>query len=56
LIGRARDSSAMRADATVEDVEAILCGFGHITVAQPVGAILDWERYLTIALDGLRAR
>jgi AcrR family transcriptional regulator len=56
LIGRARDSGAMRADATVEDVETILCGFGHVAAARRAGATLDWERYLTIALDGLRAR
>jgi AcrR family transcriptional regulator len=56
LIGRARASGAMRADATVEDIGTILCGFGHVAAAQHAGARLDWERYLTIALDGLRAR
>jgi AcrR family transcriptional regulator len=56
LISRAGASGAMRADATVEDVETILCGFGHVAAARRAGATLDWERYLTIAPDGLRAR
>ena len=56
LIGRAKASGAMRADATAEDIGTILCGFGHVAAAQRAGARLDWERYLTIALDGLRAR
>jgi AcrR family transcriptional regulator len=56
LIGRAQASGAMRADATVEDIRTIMCGFGHVAAAQRAGAPLNWERYLTIALDGLRAR
>lgn len=56
LIGRARQDGAMRADATVDDVRTIMCGFGHVAAAQRAGAGLDWERYLEIALDGLRAR
>ena len=56
LIARARAAGSMRADATVEDVRTIMCGFGHIAAAQREGAALSWERYLTIALDGLRAR
>lgn len=56
LIARAREDGAMRADATVDDVRTIMCGFGHVAAAQRAGAGLDWERYLEIALDGLRAR
>jgi AcrR family transcriptional regulator len=56
LIERAKASGAMRADASVVDVRTIMCGFGHIAAAQRDGAPLSWERYLTIALDGLRAR
>jgi AcrR family transcriptional regulator len=56
LIARAQASGAMRADATVEDIRTIMCGFGHVAAAQRAGAPLDWRRYLTIALDGLRAR
>ena len=46
----------MRTDATVQDISTIMCGFGHVAAAQRAGAALDWERYLAIALDGLRAR
>lgn len=56
LIERARAVGAMRPDATVADVKTIMCGFGHVAAAQRAGAPLNWERYLTIALDGLRAR
>ncbi len=56
LISRAQATGAMRADATVDDVRTIMCGFGHVAAAQRAGGGLDWERYLEIALDGLRAR
>ncbi len=56
LIARAQAARVMREDATLEDVRAIMCGFGHVAAAQRAGGGLDWERYLEIALDGLRAR
>ncbi len=56
LIARAQQVGAMRADATVDDVRTIMCGFGHVAAAQRAGAAMDWKRYLEIALDGLRAR
>ena len=56
LIARAQAAGVMRADATVGDISTIMCGFGHVAAAQRAGAALDWERYLAIALDGLRAR
>lgn len=56
LIARAQADGTIRADATVEDIRTIMCGFGHVAAAQRAGAGLDWERYLEIALDGLRAR
>lgn len=56
LIARAKAAGTMRADASVQDVRTIMCGFGHVAAAQRAGAALCWERYLTIALDGLRAR
>lgn len=52
----ARAAGTLRQDARVEDVRNIMCGFGHIAAQQRAGAPLDWRRYLTIALDGLRAR
>jgi AcrR family transcriptional regulator len=56
LIERAQAAGLMRADATVHDVQAIMCGLGHVATAQRIGAALNWRRYLEIALDGLRAR
>lgn len=56
LIARAQAAGAMRRDATVEDVATMMCGFGHIAAGQRAGGSLDWRRYLSIALDGLRAR
>lgn len=55
LIERAQKAGTMREDATVADVKTIMCGFGHVAAAQRAGAAMDWERYLEIALDGLRA-
>ncbi|MDQ3850706.1 MAG: TetR/AcrR family transcriptional regulator [Actinomycetota bacterium] len=56
LIARAQEAGTMRADVTVQDIRTIMCGFGHVAAAQRSGAPMDWKRYLTIALDGLRAR
>ncbi len=56
LIEAARTNGAIRDDASPDDVRNIMCGFGHIAAAQRAGGALDWRRYLTIALDGLRAR
>jgi AcrR family transcriptional regulator len=56
LLTGAHAGGAMREDARVEDVRNIMCGFGHIAAQQRAGADLDWRRYLTVALDGLRAR
>ena len=56
LIDGARAQGTMRDDAAVRDVQTIMCGFGHVAGAQRAGGPQDWRRYLTIALDGLRAR
>lgn len=56
LIERAKAAGSMRAEATVQDVRTMMCAFGHVAAAQRAGAPLDWKRYLTIALDGLRSR
>jgi AcrR family transcriptional regulator len=56
LIARAQAAGAMRQDATADDIRTIMCGFGHVAAAQRAGAGLDWQRYLEIALDGLRTR
>lgn len=56
LMDGARTQGSMRDDATVDDLRTTMCGFGHVAAAQRAGTPLDRRRYLTIALDGLRAR
>jgi AcrR family transcriptional regulator len=55
LIERAQAAGQIRPDAGVADLQAIMCGLGHVATAGRAGAPLDWRRYLTIAHDGLRA-
>jgi AcrR family transcriptional regulator len=56
LIAKAQRSGGMRKDAVVEDVPTLICGLGAVT-AGAAGKMpeLNWERYLEIMLDGLRA-
>jgi AcrR family transcriptional regulator len=56
LIANAQRSGGMRKDAVVEDVPTLICGLGAVT-AGAAGNMpeLNWERYVEIMLDGLRA-
>jgi AcrR family transcriptional regulator len=56
LIAKAQRSGGMRKDAVVEDVPTLLCALGAVT-ANAAGTMpeLNWERYVQIVLDGLRA-
>ena len=56
LIGNAQRAGGMRADAVIEDVPTLICGLGAVT-AGAAGNMpeLNWERYVEIMLDGLRA-
>ena len=56
LIAKSQRAGAMRPDAVVEDVPTLICGLGAVT-GGAVGSLpsLNWERYLEIMLDGLRA-
>ncbi len=56
LVDAAVASGELRSDATVDDVPVIMCGLGQVmaTTGKRPGA--GWERYLTIALDGMRPR
>lgn len=56
LMARAVADGDMRADATVTDVPTMMCGLGRVMTIQHCGAPVSWERYLTLMLDGLRAR
>ena len=56
LIANAQRSGGMREDAVVQDVPTLVCGLGAVT-AGASGSMpeLNWERYVEIMLDGLRA-
>jgi AcrR family transcriptional regulator len=56
LIANAQRAGQMREDAVVEDVPTLVCALGAVT-AGAAGAMpeLNWERYVEIMLDGLRA-
>ena len=56
LIRKAQRSGQMRKDVVVEDVPTILCGLGGVIGAHE-GSMpaLNWERFLALLLDGMRA-
>ena len=56
LIRKAQRSGQMRKDVLVEDVPTILCGLGGVLGAHEESMpALNWERFLAIMLDGMRA-
>jgi AcrR family transcriptional regulator len=56
LMIKAQQAGGMRKDAVIEDVPTLICGLCAIT-AGAAGSMpeLNWERYVEIMLDGLRA-
>jgi AcrR family transcriptional regulator len=56
FVDAAREAGAARADASVDDIPMMMCGFGKIAAVQQNGGMVDWQRYLRLMLDGLRAR
>jgi AcrR family transcriptional regulator len=56
LMANAQSAGGMREDAVIEDVPTLICGLGAVT-AGAAGKMpeLNWERYVEIMLDGLRA-
>ena len=54
LIDRAHASGELRADFTVDDMPALMCGLGAAIDAMPEPE--RWRRLVEFALDGLRAR
>lgn len=56
LVENAKAEGTIRADATIDDIPMMMCGFGRIAAAQRDGSAMDWRRYLRLMLDGLRAR
>jgi AcrR family transcriptional regulator len=58
LVAAGVADGSVRPDATAADIPMMMCGFGKIAALQRRGTApgTDWHRYLTIMLDGLRAR
>jgi hypothetical protein len=56
LIAEAQRAGGMRKDAVIEDVPTLICALGAV-MAGAAGNMpeLNWERYVEIMLDGLRA-
>jgi AcrR family transcriptional regulator len=56
LMANAQRAGGMREDAVIEDVPTLICGLGAVTAgASGKMPELNWERYVEIMLDGLRA-
>jgi AcrR family transcriptional regulator len=55
LIAKAQEAGEMRNDAVIEDVPTLICGLGAVTAGSGNMPELNWERYVEIMLDGLRA-
>jgi AcrR family transcriptional regulator len=56
LMKKAQRAGKMRRDAVVEDVPTMLCGLGGVIGAEDLSmSALNWERFIGIMLDGLRA-
>ena len=55
LVEAATAAGTMRADATIDDIPMMMCGFGRIAAIQQAGGRVQWRRYLRVMLDGLRA-
>jgi AcrR family transcriptional regulator len=55
LIARAQESKAMRPDVVPEDVPMLMCGLGRATQVGAPGKVMNWQRFLAIVLEGLRA-
>ena len=54
LVAAAVASGELRPDASGGDVPAIMCGLGSVVATEAFRPGVGWERYLTLALDGLR--
>jgi AcrR family transcriptional regulator len=56
LIERAKETGAMRAEFTTEDIPSLMRGLARATAPQPSGPpAISWEHYLDIMLAGLSA-
>jgi AcrR family transcriptional regulator len=55
LIAKAQRAGELRKDLVVEDVPTLVCGLGRVMTDQDSLPARNWERFLAIALDGMRA-
>lgn len=56
LMVAAKEAGGMRRDAVIEDVPTLICGLGAVMAGSPESlSRLNWERFVEIMLDGLRA-
>ena len=56
LIRKAQRAGKMRKDLLVEDIPTMICGLSAVT-GSPEGSMpaMNWERFLEVMLDGMRA-
>ncbi|HEY5144181.1 MAG TPA: helix-turn-helix domain-containing protein [Solirubrobacteraceae bacterium] len=54
IIAAGVEAGELRPDAGVDDISAIMCGVGQVMTTAPWRPGAGWERFLTLALDGLR--
>ena len=54
IIAAGIDAGQLRPDASVDDIPPIMCGVGQVMTTAPWRPGAGWERFLELALDGLR--
>jgi AcrR family transcriptional regulator len=55
LIAQAKAERTIRADASPDDVGAMMCGLSQVLAMERAGAPVSGERYLALMLAGMRA-
>jgi AcrR family transcriptional regulator len=55
LVAKAQQAGTLRPDVVPEDVPMLVCGLARAPRRGSKGPEMNWERYLGIVLDGLRA-
>ena len=56
LIRKAQRAGQMRKDLLVEDIPTMICGLSAVTgSAEGSMPAMNWERFLEVMLDGMRA-
>lgn len=55
LVAKAQKAGSLRPDVVPDDVPMLICGLARAPRRGSKGPEMNWERYLGIVLDGLRA-